>query len=194
MSEQKKIEKKTTDRKQVEPEPVDDKYYEVLELKPDAPFIEIKSAYLHLKKLYSSESLVLVPVIDDVPEIKREKMLEEIEEAYQVLKNYFALKETTKQAVTRDRVSRKNIPEFEVYSGNALRLTREVLHVELKEIALATGIPMKHLRNIEMERYDQLPPEGYIRIYVTQYARYLSLDVRKVVGDYMRAVDNKQKK
>ncbi len=182
MSEQKKINEKINDR-----------FYEVLELKPDAPFSEIKSSYLHLKKLYSSESMVLTPFLDDIPGNRREKLLEQIEEAYRSLKEFFSIKETEKQAVTRSRVMHKNIPEFEVYSGNALRLTREVLHVDLQQIALATGIPLKHLKSIEMERIDELPPEGYIRIYVGKYAEYLSLDVSRVTDEYMRAILKRKK-
>jgi hypothetical protein len=173
---------------------IERKHFEILELKPGATFIEIKSSYLHLKKLYSSDSMVLAPIGDDIPEAKREELLEQIETAYQALKGYFTTREMNKQTVTRERVMHQNIPEFEVYSGNALRLTREVLNVELQEIALATGIPSRHLKNVEMERFDLLPPEGYIRIYITKYAEYLSLDAKRVCNDYMRAFTKKKRK
>jgi hypothetical protein len=166
-------------------------YYETLELKPNASFSEIKSAYFHLKKLYSSQSTVLSLMMADISETRSERLLEQIEKAYTTLKEYYSTKKTEKERVTRDRVKRKNIPEFEVFSGNALKLTREVLGVRLEEIALATGIPLNHLKNIEMERFDLLPPGGYIRIYVSKYAQYLSLDSERVTSDYMKAVNNK---
>jgi curved DNA-binding protein CbpA len=169
------------------------KYYEILELNPDASFSEIKSSYLHLKKLYSSESPVLSPIFDEISHQQNEELLNQIEEAYVYLKDFFATRETEKQKVTRDRVIHKNIPEFEVFSGNALKLTREVLGVELQEIALSTGIPIKHLRNIEKERIDLLPPRGYVRIYITKYAEYLSLDALQVVNDYMKAMYKKKR-
>jgi hypothetical protein len=129
--------------------------------------------------------------MDDISESDAQAMVEKIEDAYFKLKEYFSNKETEIKTTTRDRVLDQNIPEFEVYSGNALKLTREVLNVELQDIALATGIPFKHLRNIEMERFHLLPPDGYIRIYVSRYAEYLSLDKKRVVNDYMKAVEGK---
>ncbi len=169
------------------------KYYKILELKPDSPFSEIKGAYLHLKRLYSSDSAVLSPLIEEISEEKREELLVQIEEAYNNLREYHSTKKTEKQKNTRDRVMHNNIPEFEVFSGNALRLTREVLGVELQEIALGTGIATRHLRSIEMERFDQLPPPGYVKIYVSKYAKYLSLDAQRVTEDYMKAFNQKRK-
>lgn len=162
-------------------------YFDTLEVTPDAPFYEIKSSYEHLKKLYSSESPVLMPVMEEVAEEKREVLLNRIEHAYMQLKEYFTSKDVEKQKTTHERVIHKNIPEFEVYSGNALKLTREVLGVELQEISLSSGIPIRHLQSVEMERFDRLPPEGYVKIYVTKYAEYLSLDTKRVTDDYMRA-------
>jgi len=169
-----------------------EKYYDLLEVKADAPFTEIKSSYLHLKKLYSSDSAVVSSMMEEMSDARREKLLEEIERAYETLKEYYSTRESEKQAVTRDRVFQQNIPEFEVYSGNALKLTREVLNVELQEISLATGIPYSHLKNIELERFDLLPPGGYIRIYVSKYAEYLSLNTKRVLNDYMKAVEAKK--
>jgi len=168
------------------------RYYETLELKPHASFSEIKSAYFHLKKLYSSQSAVLSIMMAEISETRSERLLAQIEEAYLELKEYYSTTKIEKQQVTRDRVMRKNIPEFEVFSGNALKLTREVLGISLEEIALATGIPLNHLKSIEMERFDMLPPGGYIRIYVGKYAEYLSLDSKRVTEDYMKAVAQKR--
>jgi len=169
------------------------KYYKILELEADASFHEIKSSYLHLKKLYSSESPVLSPIIDELSKEKKKSMLASIEDAYHALKEKNISLETEKIKVTHNQVISNKIPEFEVFSGNALKLTREVLGVELQEIALSTGIPLKHLRNIELERFYLLPPAGYIEIYVTRYAEYLSLDAKRVSADYMKAFQNKRK-
>ena len=165
----------------------DKELFDILEVSPDAPFYEIKSSYLHLKKLYSSESPVLMPVFEEITDEKRDVLLNRIEFAYMQLKDYFTSKDVEKQKTTHERVLHKSIPEFEVYSGNALKLTREVLGVELQEISLASGIPLRHLQSVEMERFDRLPPEGYVKIYVTKYAEYLSLDTKQVTDDYMKA-------
>lgn len=178
-------EKKPT--KELEP------HYRVLELKPGATMLEIKTAYLHLKKLYSSDAMVLSPIIDEISEEKRQRVLDEIENAYNILKDFFTTKEQKQIRVARDRVHRHNIPEFEVFSGNALKLTREVLGIDLKEIALYSGIPYKHLQNIEMERFDLLPPKGYVKVFLKKYADFLSLDPEKVIQDYLKGIEKKHK-
>jgi len=170
------------------------KYFEILELTSDASLSEIKYAYLHLKKLYSSQSPVLSPLIDEIPKEKRDELLKQIEEAYKKLTRDYLSEKTEKEARTRYRVVHKSIPEFEVFSGNALKLMREVLGVDLEEISLATGIPLEHLKNIEREKFDLLPPKGYLRIYIMKYAEYISLDPKRVVEDYMKAVNKKKGK
>lgn len=172
---------------------IDNKYFEILELTPEASLYEIKCAYLHLKKLYSSASPVLFALGRDIPQEKRDRLLKQIDEAYKKLKEFYLSEKIEKEERTRYRVMQKSIPEFEIFGGNALKLTREVLGLELNEIALATGVAMEHLKNIEQERFDLLPPGGYLRIYVTKYAEYLSLDAKRVLKDYMKAFNNKQK-
>ena len=170
------------------------KYYDILEIKTDAAFLEVKSAYLHLRKLYSSQPLVLSPIMDEISEDKREDILKQLNHAYETLKEFYTAHEKGKIKSAKEWVRTHNVPEFEVYSGNALRLTREVLGVELNEIALFTGVPAKHLKNIELERLDQLPPKGYIKVFLKKYAEYLSLDSEKIIDDYLKLVDNKKKK
>jgi len=171
-----------------------EKYFEILELNPNASFSEIKSAYTHLKKLYSSNSPVLSTIIDDITEHRRKDFLARIEEAYRVLKETYSHCDTEKMKKNADVPPEKNIPEFEVFSGNALKLTREVLGIELQEISLATGIPVRHLQCIESERFEMLPPRGYVYIYVSKYAEYLSLDPKHVADDYIKALDKKKPK
>ncbi len=180
-------EEKETITRQDELREPEKEHFDILEVAPDAPFYEIKSSYLHLKKLYSSESPVLMPVLEEISSEKQDILLNRIEFAYSQLKEYFSSKDVEKQKTTHEQVLHKNIPEFEVYSGNALKLTREVLGVELQEISLSSGIPIRHLQNVEMERFDRLPPEGYVKIYITKYAEYLSLEAKQVTDDYMKA-------
>ncbi|MCP4147366.1 MAG: hypothetical protein GY757_06410 [bacterium] len=162
------------------------KYFEILELTPEASFSEVKNAYQHLKRLYSSEPLVLSPIIDEIPEEKRLEIVKQLEDAFDVLKKYFSIGKKQKFKIAKQRVANHNVPEFEVFNGNALKLTREVLGIELKEIALFSGIPERHLKNIELEKFDQLPPKGYIKVFLRKYAEYLSLDAKKIIHDYFR--------
>jgi cytoskeletal protein RodZ len=92
-----------------------------------------------------------------------------------------------------DSAAKKRIPEFEAFSGKALRLIREVMGIELEDAALATGIPHKHLKSLEQEEYDTLPPPGYIKAYIKKYAEYLYLDSAKVTQDYMKRYMSRDK-
>lgn len=170
------------------------KYYDVLEIKTDASFQEVKNAYWHLKRLYSSETPVLIPVLDEISEKDRLEILNRIEDAYTHLKEYYKVEEKDKASSTRRWAVTHNVPEFAVYSGNALKVIREVLGVDLKEIALFTGVSVGHLKNIESERLDLLPPQGYVKVFLRKYAEYLALDPRKVTSDYLALFDPQKKK
>ena len=58
------------------------KYLEILELDPDASLAEIKKSYLHLKRLYSSDSIVISPIAEEFPLEKRDDILQQIEMAF----------------------------------------------------------------------------------------------------------------
>ncbi len=161
-------------------------FFDILELGTDAGFVEIKSSYQHLKKLYSSQPLVISPFIDEMPPEKREEILDDLERAYKALKDHFVESEKTTLSTAKQRVNNHNIPEFECLNGDALKLTREVLGIDLKEISLFSGIPLKHLVNIEEENFDLLPPKGYIKVFLKKYAEYLSLDTKRVMEDYFK--------
>lgn len=170
------------------------KYYEILELEPNANFEDIKSAYHHLKTLYSSDSPLFTSISDSFDKQERKELLKEIEEAFAKLKDYFETKEKKKKDTTQTRVRNQNIPEFEKYSGDALRLTREVLGIGLEEVAFNTGIGLKHLQNIEAENFKELPPKIYIKAMVKKYAESLYLNSDKVVNDYIERMEKKKNK
>ncbi len=171
-----------------------DKYFEILELEPNAKFEEIKSAYHHLKTLYSSDSPLFASISDSFDKKERAELLKSIEEAFSKLKDYFEHQEKKKKDTTQTRVRNLNIPEFEKYGGEALRLTREVLGIGIEEVAFNTGIGLKHLQNIEAEKYSELPPKIYIKAMVKKYAESLYLDTDKVVIDYIERMEKKKSK
>lgn len=99
------------------------KYYDVLEIKPDASFQEIKNAYFHLKKLYSSEPAVLIPVIEDISEEGRLEIVNLLDQAYTRLKEIYKVEEKEKLTSTKQWADSHNVPEFQMFNGNALKLT-----------------------------------------------------------------------
>lgn len=169
------------------------KFFEILEVGPDASFSEVRSSYLHLKGFYSSKSSAIIVLMDQLAEGKRLEILTQLKEAYNELKTYFAIESKVNLSGKIDSAAKKRIPEFETFSGKALRLIREVMGIEVEDAALATGIPHKHLKSIEQEEYDFLPPPGYVKAFLKKYAEYLALDSAKVTRDYMKRYMNREK-
>lgn len=72
------------------------------------------------------------------------------------------------------------------FRGSILKIIRERRGISLNLVADKTKININYLENIEAEKYHQLPAEVFLKGYLFQYARFLSLDAKKVVEDYMR--------
>ena len=165
------------------------KYFDVLELGPDASLLEVRNAYARLKKLYSADSEMLSPIADEFPQKQREEILKQIEEAY---KNLLGLLKSEQDRMLRPEKPltsediQKRKEDTAAYSGQRLRQIREKMGIALFDVALDTKIRMELLQNIELEKFDSLPPEVYLKGHISNYASYLLLDAKKVVDDYLR--------
>ncbi len=165
------------------------KYFDVLEISPEATLLEIQSAYSRLKKLYSTDSVVISPIEDEFSREERQKILEQIEEAYTELMEQ--VKEKQDRLVHHEKpfAADHNPLEGEEadmsYSGKVLKRIREKLGIELFEVSLDTKIRVELLENIEQEKFDDLPPEVYLKGHIISYANYLLLDAQKAAEDYI---------
>ena len=166
------------------------RYFDILGLPQDAKPEEIRAAYLARKKTDSVES----PDEKGVQDKDRPFVIGEIEEAWRVLSEAYGndgpeVSETEEKIVrivkagkTADtKTTEKNI----VFTGQILREIREKLNIEFDDITRETKISPRMIIAIENENYDALPPEVYVRGFLKGYAAFLSLDVGKVVTDYM---------
>lgn len=164
-----------------------DGYFEVLELPPGSTPSEVRTAYIHLKELYSTDSIVLSPLESELSDDWRQHVLERIEEAYAKLKEHFERTPPVQKQWTsrQEAVRAEEVETGEIFSGEALMRLREKRGVEIHELALATKINRQHLKNIEAEKYSALPEKVYLRGYLAAYAKHLSIDPGKVVSDYM---------
>jgi len=165
------------------------KYFDVLELNPDVSLLEIRNAYIRLKKLYSSDSEILSPIADEFPQKQRDEILKQIEEAYKNLTDLLKSEQTRIAPPEKPLASgdmQKIKEEEPAYSGQVLRQIRERMGIELFDVALDTKIRTELLQNIELEKFDTLPPEVYLKGHLSNYATYLMLDSKKVVDDYLR--------
>jgi flagellar biosynthesis protein FlhG len=71
------------------------------------------------------------------------------------------------------------------YTGPLLRQVREALGIELREIAERSKIGMAYLVSLEGEQWPKLPATVYVRGFLSEYARILGLDARRVVETYL---------
>ena len=177
------------------------KYFDILEISPEATLLEIRSAYFRLKKLYSTDSVVISPIEDEFSKEERQKILDQIEDAYTKLMEQ--VKERQDRLVHHERPFAANRYPVEgdetdiSYSGQMLKQIREKLGIELFEVSLDTKIRVELLENIEQERFDELPPEVYLKGHIINYANYLLLESQKVAADYIaryKAWENANKK
>jgi len=167
-----------------------ERYLDILEIGPGASLSEIREAYLHLKALYSEDSIVTLPIRDDISEERKRNILGEIEEAFQMLAGSYDRGDVPRgeQGTVAPGLDEYDQPPIEVtgFGGQALRETRERLGIDLQKIALSTRIQVHYLEHMENEEFESLPPETYVRGFVISYAKCLHLDHKKVAADYMK--------
>ena len=173
--------------------PKDDlkKYYDMLELPPDAPLRDVHNSFMRLKKIYSGDSIVLAPLGEEFSEKQQKKVLEQIGEAYHKLLE--AKKEAPSRASllfsdgdkseTGAEPGKLNGPPF---TGPSLRKIREKAGVELNEISKELKLRIELLKSIEDEKYESLPETIYLKVHLRNYAIFLGLSPVRVIEEYLR--------
>jgi len=157
------------------------RYYKVLELPIDATWAEIRKSYNNLKDLYSTDSIAILAVNEEMQEDRNNEIIKQIDDAYENLKKYFKEIRLDNQKKIDEIVSTVGL-----FDGKTLKKIRETLNIDLVDIAISSNIQINHLRNIENELYGALPNDVYLRGYLVNYAKFLSLDSKRVVDDYMQ--------
>lgn len=165
------------------------RYFEVLELDTNASLPDVRRAYLHLKELYSTESIVTHPILDEFSDDNRQDILDQIEDAHMKLTEYFnnqsAESEEERMASMIVKTVDKEFDQILYFTGPILKQIRERVGIELSDLSLATKVRAQYLECIELEKFASLPHEVYTRGFVIDYARYLQLDPERVARDYM---------
>lgn len=75
--------------------------------------------------------------------------------------------------------------------GDYLKAQREKKSIRLEEIASITKIHLHSLELLEANQWEQLPPEPFIRGFITAYAKYVGLDAKETVARYMEDIGHK---
>ncbi len=68
--------------------------------------------------------------------------------------------------------------------GEFLKKERERRNISLEEISNFTKIKEHHLKSIEENRYELLPPALYVKGFLSIYAKYLTLDPKNIILQY----------
>lgn len=81
------------------------------------------------------------------------------------------------------------IPDGAVFNGALLKRVREARGLTLQVISDRTRIGVRHLENLEADRYQQLPAMVYLRGMLMSLSRELGIDGLKVSRSYLELVE-----
>ena len=179
--------------------------YDVLGISRGASDEEVRRAHKRQRELFSTGSLPLVSILDEVG-LRAEQA--RIEEAHDTLldpnrRRAYDLSVfpdleaeappnsgrprgfTAEQLMLQAEIARE-IQTATEFTGTFLRKVRESQSVELAEIAARTKISVTHLRAIEEEIYADMPAIVYARGFIREYAKVLKLDPAQVDRSYLK--------
>lgn len=128
-----------------------------------------------------------------------EKLVKGVAEPQRVEYDKLVQESRTAKTFQLPRISRfkpeyETNPEFEDeikkqsnWTGDFLRRVREYKKVSLEQLSEVTKITPFYLRALENMERDSLPAPVFVRGYLVQVCRVLSLDDKKVADSYMRS-------
>ncbi len=168
--------------------------YGVLGLEPRATSEQLERAYRFCLELYAEGSLATYSLLDPS---EAEEQRHRVKEAYEVLADpekrraydeNHGFQPPAPAAIVpfptphaRPAAS-EAVPEM---SGPGLRRVREARGLSLRHISNVTKIGIRFLEYLEEDRHALLPPPVYLRGFLSEYARLVGLDPKRVVEGYM---------
>jgi len=166
-----------------------EKYLKILGLNSHATFVEIGRVYKRLLRLYSSETSIISSIAADFSKREKTKVIRELEDAYSKLSAQIEYEQSLKLQKKNPSGTEKSSDHplhRMAFDGRMLKDIRRKLGIQLYDVSLETKIRKEILMNIELEKFEDLPQEIYLRGHVWSYAKYLSLNPKKVVDDYIK--------
>jgi hypothetical protein len=111
----------------------------------------------------------------ETEEVKEEVVQEEVvEEVNEII-----------EKIKEDTLAEEFIKEDSA-TGSIFRDIRERRGMNFSELSESTQIPVEMLEHIENEDFSKLPDAGYLRWYITTYAKTLSMDPKETADLYMK--------
>jgi flagellar biosynthesis protein FlhG len=191
-----------------------DSHYELLEVPPTASFEDIRRANRRIRDIYGAESIAVSGLYDPasleavhrrldlayttlMDAAKRKEYDLElfpdgvpmpVSPPASVLGEAPAPRIPAKVDDPATLAVRPPMPEITAtteFTGPLLRQIREAVGVELREIAEKSKIGMAYLNALESETWAKLPAAVYVRGFLSEYARALSLNGERVKQTYL---------
>ena len=73
-------------------------------------------------------------------------------------------------------------------SGDDLKKLRKAVDVKMQEIQHITKIRTSVLKAIEENRFEELPPDTYLRSFLRSYAKILQINPQKIIDGYLKTI------
>ncbi len=169
-----------------------DDLYGVLGLEPRATSDQLERAYRFCLELYAEGSLATYSLLDPS---EAEAQRHRVKEAYEVLadperrraydENHGFQPPAPAAVVPFPTPTARQGAGAPEISGPGLRRAREARGLSLRQISNVTKIGIRFLEYIEADRHEFLPAPVYLRGFLSEYARLVGLDARRVVETYL---------
>lgn len=181
-----------------EEEPVEE---EPVEEEPvEAPVMEEYANHahhdVHEVHIELDDDAASAPVSDHEEESQLFGILDEVEDEDQEEEEGAVLEPEAEEPVPEEAVKDEAVEEDDTLaeefvepgpvSGSIFREIRETRGLSFQELSESTQIPPDMLEHIEREEFEKLPDAGYLRWYITTYAKTLSIDPKECADEYMK--------
>lgn len=185
--------------------------YELLEIYPGASEEEVRRGYKQVKEYFGADGLAISGLCSDK---ERAEYQQAAKHAHEVLIDRSKRREYDKAMFPEgfpkapekrfedgrkalagsvvsphDTLPTVTLREDQMVTGAFLGEIRKERGIELIDISNRAKISISYLKAIEEERYNDLPVPVYIRGFVTEFARYLKIDPKRAVVDFMATYD-----
>lgn len=173
-------------------------HHDFLEVERGATDEEIRRAYKRMCAVFAPDSLAAYGLFDAEG---LEAIQARLDEAFDVLldparRRPYELSvfpgAPEKEPAPVETEPRQSLPPAPVitpdteFTGALLRAVRESRGVGLGQISDRTKVGANYLQSIEEDAFDRLPALVYVRGFVSEFAKFLELDVEHVSHSYVR--------
>jgi flagellar biosynthesis protein FlhG len=185
-------------------------YYEILEIYPGASEEEVRRAYKQIKNWFGPGAMAVKGICTEEELASFQNLAEK---AHAVLVDRFERRQYDRKefpegfssyleksssrresiagvvATTHESLSEVKIRDDQFVDGLFLGKIRKERNVELVDISNRAKVSVSYLKAIEEELFEELPAPVFARGFVKEFARFLKIDPKRAVTDFMAKYD-----